>query len=98
LTRRRAAIEANKELAMKTLAQYTKVADQKILEESYRSSATLSKDAVMPQEAFAALVDQLVGQKAIDEAAAKKVAVTAYFDNRYVNELKKEGFFKRLWP
>ncbi|HXF75677.1 MAG TPA: ABC transporter substrate-binding protein [Methylomirabilota bacterium] len=101
----RAAFEAirtiydNKELAMKTLAKYTKVADQKILEESYRFSlAGLSKDAVMPQEAFVALVDQLVGQKAIDEAAAKKVPVTAYFDNRYVNELEKEGFFKKLWP
>jgi ribosomal protein S2 len=52
----------------------------------------------MPQAAFVALVDQLVGQKAIDEAAAKKVPVTAYFDNRYVDELEKEGFFKKLWP
>ena len=31
------------------------------------------------------------------EAAAKKLPLTAYFDNRFVNELEKEGFFKRLW-
>lgn len=88
----------NKELAMKTLAKYTKVNDPKILEESYRFSIDgLSKDASMPQEAFVALVDQLVTQKSIDEAISKKIPVTAYFDNRYVNELEKEGFFKKLW-
>jgi len=101
----RAAFEAirtiydNRELAIKTLAKYTKVSDPNILEESYRFSLDgLSKDASMPPEAFTALVEQLVSQKAIDEAAAKKLPVTAYFDNRYVNELEKEGFFKKLWP
>ncbi len=42
-------------------------------------------------------MDQLVSQKAIDEAASKKVPVNVYFDNRYVNELEKEGFSKKLW-
>jgi len=88
----------NKELAMKTLAKYTKVNDPNILEESYRFSVdALSKEGFMPTEAFTALVEQLVTQKSIDEAASKKLPVTAYFDNRYVNELEKEGFFKKLW-
>jgi len=88
----------NKELAMKTLAKYTKVNDQNILEESYRFSVdALSKEGFMPTEAFTALVEQLVSQKSIDEAAGKKLPVTAYFDNRFVNELEKEGFFKKLW-
>ncbi len=51
----------------------------------------------MPPEAFTALVEQLVSQKSIDEAA-EEIAVTAYFDNRFVIELEKEGsFFKKLW-
>jgi len=88
----------NKGLAKKTLAKYTKVNDEKILEESYRFSVeALSKEGSMPQEAFAALVEQLVSQKSIDEAASKKLPLTAYFDNRFVNELEKEGFFKKLW-
>ena len=88
----------NKELAMKVLAKYTKVNDQSILDESYRFSVdALSKEGFMPQEAFTALVEQLVSQKSIDEAASKKLPVMAYFDNRYVNELEKEGFFKKLW-
>jgi len=88
----------NKEAAIKTLAKYTKTTDDKTLEESYRFSIdALSKDAFMPPEAFTALVDQMVGQKSIDVAAAKKLPVSAYFDNRYFDELDKEGFFKKLW-
>jgi len=88
----------NKELTMKTLAKYTKITDQKLLDESYRFSVeALSKDAFMPAEAFNALVEQMVSQKSIDAAAAKKIPMSAYFDNRYVDELEKEGFFKKLW-
>jgi ABC-type nitrate/sulfonate/bicarbonate transport system substrate-binding protein len=91
-------ISDNKELAIKTLAKYTKINDEKVLEESYRFSVeALSREGFMPPEAFAALVEQLVNQKAIDEAASKKLPLTAYFDNRYVNDLEKEGFFKKLW-
>ena len=91
-------IHENKEFAIRTLAKYTKINDEKVLEESYRFSIdALSKEGFMPQEAFAALVEQLLSQKAMDEAAAKKLGLTAYFDNRFVNELEKEGFFKKLW-
>ena len=91
-------IHENKELAIKTLAKYTKINDEKILEESYRYSVdALSKEGSMPPEAFSALVEQLVSQKSIDEAASKKLPLTAYFDNRFVSELEKEGFFKKLW-
>ena len=88
----------NKEFAIKTLAKYTKINDEKVLDESYRFSIeALSKEGFIPQEAFAALVEQLVNQKSIDEAANKKLPLTAYFDNRFVKELDKEGFFKKLW-
>jgi NitT/TauT family transport system substrate-binding protein len=88
----------NKEMSLKVLAKYTKIKDPKILEESYRFSLDgLSKDATMPPEAFSTLVEQLISQKSIKEAAAKKLPVTAYFDNRFVDELVKEGFFKKLW-
>jgi ABC-type nitrate/sulfonate/bicarbonate transport system substrate-binding protein len=88
----------NRELSMKTLAKYTKLTDQKLLEESYRFSLeALAKDPFMPPEAFNALLDQMISQKSVDAAAAKKLPITAYFDNRYVEELEKEGFFKKLW-
>ncbi|MGE5220779.1 MAG: ABC transporter substrate-binding protein, partial [Chloroflexota bacterium] len=91
-------IYSNKELSLKALAKYTKVSDPKILDESYRFSVeALSKEGFMPPEAFTALVDQMVSQKSITEAAAKKFPLTSYFDNRFVDELEKEGFFKKLW-
>lgn len=100
----RAAFEAirtiyvDKELTLKVLAKYTKVNDDKILDESYRFSVeALSKEGFMPPEAFTALLEQLISQKSVDEAASKKLPITAYFDNRFVNELEKEGFFKKLW-
>src|ERR1043166_252221 len=88
----------SREQTMKVLAKYTKITDDKLLDESYRFSVeALSKDANMPPEAFTALVEQMTSQKTLDEAAAKKFPLSAYFDNRYVNELEKEGFFKKLW-
>ena len=88
----------SKESTMKILAKYTKLTDEKLLDESYRFSLeALSKDGVMPSEAFAALVDQMVSQKSIDAGAGKKFPLSAYYDNRYVDELEKEGFFKKLW-
>ena len=91
-------IYQNKELTLKILGKYTKTTDDKILDESYRFSVdALSKEGFMPPEAFTVLVEQMVGQKSIDEASAKKTPITAYFDNRFVNELDKEGFFKKLW-
>jgi hypothetical protein len=44
-----------------------------------------------------ALVEQLVNLKSIEAPAAKKFAATACYENRYVNELEREGFFKKLW-
>lgn len=91
-------IYTNRELSLKTLAKYTKMNDEKILDESYRFSVeALSKEGFMPPEAFTALVEQLVSQKAIDDATSKKLPITAYFENRFVNELEKDGFFKKLW-
>jgi NitT/TauT family transport system substrate-binding protein len=91
-------IYVDKEQTLKVLAKYTKVNDDKILDESYRFSVeALSKEGFMPPEAFTALLEQMIGQKSIDEGASKKLPITAYFDNRFVNELEKEGFFKKLW-
>ena len=36
-------------------------------------------------------------EQSVDAGAAKKLPVSAYYDNRYVDELEKEGFFKKLW-
>ena len=91
-------IHDDKALALKVLAKFTKITRQNMLDESYQAGIdAFAKDPRVPAEVFKDLADQLVGLKLIDGAEAQKTPLTAYFDNRYVDELEKSGFFKRLW-
>ncbi|MSP39911.1 MAG: ABC transporter substrate-binding protein [Deltaproteobacteria bacterium] len=88
----------DKDFAMKTLGKYTKVTDAKSLEESYRWGIdSFFKDFKTPVEGMRLMVDQLASSRMIDPALAQKTPLTAYYENRYVEELEKEGFFKKLW-
>ena len=91
-------IHDDKALAVKVLGKYTKVTRQNMLDESYQAGIdAFAKDPRVPPEVFKDLAEQLVALKLIDAAAAQKTPLTAYYDNRYVDELEKTGFFKRLW-
>lgn len=88
----------DKAFAVKVLGKYTKITRQNMLEESYQAGVdAFAKDPRVPPEVFKDLADQLGALKLIDAAAAQKTPLTAYYDNRYVDELEKAGFFKRLW-
>jgi NitT/TauT family transport system substrate-binding protein len=88
----------DKEFAMKSLAKYTKVSDPKMLEESYRFGLdSFFKDFKTPPDGIRLMVDQLASSRMIDATLAQKTPLTAYYENRYVEELEKEGFFKKLW-
>ncbi|MGE5818931.1 MAG: ABC transporter substrate-binding protein [Deltaproteobacteria bacterium] len=88
----------DKSFTMKLLAQYTKVTDPKLLEDSYQYAVeAFSKDPRIPLDSQKALVEQMITLKLIDGAAAGKVPLTAYFDNQYIEALESEGFFKKLW-
>ena len=91
-------IHDDKAFAVKILGKYTKVTRPNMLDESYQAAVdAFAKDAHVPPEVFKDLAEQLVGLKLIDPLAAQKTPLTAYYDNRYVDELEKAGFFKRLW-
>ena len=91
-------IHDDKAFAVKVLGKYTKVTRQNMLDESYQAGIdAFAKDPRVPPEVFKDLAEQLVALKLIDAAAAQKTPLTAYYDNRYVDELEKAGFFKRLW-
>jgi ABC-type nitrate/sulfonate/bicarbonate transport system substrate-binding protein len=88
----------DKAFATKVLGKYTKITRQNMLEESYQAGLdAFAKDPRVPPEVFKDLADQLVALKLLDGAAAQKTPLSAYYDNRYVDELEKAGFFKRLW-
>ena len=91
-------IHDDKAFATKVLSKYTKVTRQNMLDESYQASIdAFAKDPRVPPDVFKDLAEQLVGLKLIDPVAAQKTPLSAYYDNRYVDELEKSGFFKRLW-
>ena len=88
----------DKSVATKVLAKYTKVTRQNMLDESYQASVdAFAKDPRVPPEVFKDLAEQLIALKLIDASAAQQTSITAYYDNRYVDELEKAGFFRRLW-
>ena len=88
----------DKDFAIKTLGKYTKVTDAKSLEESYRWGIdSFFKDFKTPPDGIRLMVDQLASSRMIDANLAQKTPLTAYYENRYVEELEREGFFKKLW-
>jgi ABC-type nitrate/sulfonate/bicarbonate transport system substrate-binding protein len=88
----------DKEFAIKALGKYTKVTDAKSLDESYRWGIdSFYNDFKTPPEAMRLMVDQLASSRMIDLNLAQKTPLTAYYENRYVEELEREGFFKKLW-
>ncbi|MBM4264817.1 MAG: ABC transporter substrate-binding protein [Deltaproteobacteria bacterium] len=88
----------DKPLATKVLGKYTKIPRQNMLDESYQAAVdAFAKDPRVPTDVFKDLADQLVGLKLIEAPAVQKTPLTAYYDNRYIDELEKAGFFKRLW-
>ena len=91
-------LHEDKTFASKVLSKYTKVTSQNMLDESYRAGIdAFAKDPRVPPDVFKDLSEQLVALKLIDPLAAQKTPLSAYYDNRYVDELEKSGFFKRLW-
>lgn len=89
----------DKALALRVLAKYTKIARQNMLDESYQAGIdAFARDPRVPPDVFKDLADQLIALKLIDAAAVQKTPLSAYYDNRYVDELEKAGFFKKLWP
>ena len=68
------------------------------LEQTYRFSVeNFAKEPFVPEGALRAMVKQMVQSNLIDAKAAANTPLTAYYDNRYVDELKRSGFFDQLW-
>ena len=43
------------------------------------------------------MVDELAASRMIDPNLAQKTPLTAYYENRYVEELGRERLLKKLW-
>ncbi len=82
----------NKQVGMRVLQKYTKVKEPDILEDAYNQFREyLESPPYVSRKGIEAILSEL-GEK---DPAAKAAKPEDFMDMRFVNELEKEGFFKK---
>jgi len=83
----------NKQVGIRVLGKYTKVKEQDILEDAYNQfQEYLQTPPYVSRKGVEAILAE-VGEK---EPAARQIKADDVIDMRFVTELEKEGFFKKL--
>ena len=91
-------IQTDREFTKKVMGKWMPMKDADLAEQSYRfATENYSKEGIVPEPALRGMVKQMVQSNLIDAKAAASTPVTAYYDNRYVEEVKRSGFFDQLW-
>ncbi|MBM4259880.1 MAG: ABC transporter substrate-binding protein [Deltaproteobacteria bacterium] len=91
-------IQTNREGTRKIITKWMPLKDADILEDLYRfATENYAKEGFTPEGALRSMTKQMVQSNLIDAKAAAATPVTAYYDNRYVDEVKRSGFFEQLW-
>ncbi|MGH7816411.1 MAG: ABC transporter substrate-binding protein [Candidatus Binatia bacterium] len=85
-------------LAKKILSKYTRQTDPESLDRAYRFGVeTLNRDPTIPREAIVSMVRLMADLGLVDRAAAASTSPEAFYDNSFVDEMKKTGFLRELW-
>ena len=80
------------------ITKWMPLKDPDLLEQVYRfATENYAKEGAVPEAALSAMVKQMVQSNIIDAKLAANTPLTAYYDNRYVEEVKRSGFFDQLW-
>ena len=91
-------IQTNRDATKKIITKWMPMKDADLLEDLYRfATENYAKEGFTPEGALRAMTKQMVQSNLIDAKAAASTPVTAYYDNRYVDEVKRSGFFEQLW-
>src|SRR5437660_5837241 len=91
-------IQTDREFTKKVIMKWMPMKDPDMLEQVYRfATENFSKDGFVPEAALRSTIKQMVLSNLVEAQAAGATPVTAYYDNRYVEELKRSGFFDQLW-
>ena len=91
-------IQSDREFTKKVMSKWMPMKDADLAEQSYRfATENYAKEGVVPEAALRGMVKQMVQSNLIDAKAAASTPITAYYDNRYVEEVKRSGFFDQLW-
>ena len=91
-------VQTDREFTEKVIMKWMPLKDPELLAQVYRfATENYSKEGVVPEGALRAMTKQMVQSNLVDAKAAAATPVTAYYDNRYVEEVKRSGFFDQLW-
>jgi NitT/TauT family transport system substrate-binding protein len=91
-------IQTNRDATKKIITKWMPLKDADLLEDLYRfATEDYSKEGFTPEGALRSMTKQMVQSNLIDAKAAAATPVTAYYDNRYVDEVKRSGYFEQLW-
>ena len=91
-------IQTDKEYTKKIITKWMPMKDADLLDQAYVfASENYAKEGLVNEGALRSMVKQMVQSSLIDSKAAASTPITAYYDNRYVEEVKRSGFFDQLW-
>jgi ABC-type nitrate/sulfonate/bicarbonate transport system substrate-binding protein len=91
-------IQTDKDYTKKVIMKWMPMKDPDLLEQAYLfASENYAKEGLVNEGALRSMVKQMVQSSLIDPKLAGSTPITAYYDNRYVEEVKRSGFFDQLW-
>jgi ABC-type nitrate/sulfonate/bicarbonate transport system substrate-binding protein len=91
-------IQTDKDYTKKVIMKWMPMKDPDLLEQAYLfASENYAKEGLVNEGALRSMVKQMVQSNLIDPKLAGSTPITAYYDNRYVEEVKRSGFFDQLW-
>jgi ABC-type nitrate/sulfonate/bicarbonate transport system substrate-binding protein len=91
-------IQTDREFTKKVMAKWMPMSDADLAEQVYRfATENFANEGHVPEAALRGMVKQMVQSNLADAKMAAATPLTAYYDNRYVDEVKRSGFFEQVW-
>jgi NitT/TauT family transport system substrate-binding protein len=91
-------IFVNEKHAKAVLAKYTRQSDPDILDQTYRFALDIFiKDPAVTANSIQPIVQQSAEFNLVDAKSASNTPLAAYYDNSYVDEMKRSGWLAELW-
>ena len=91
-------IFVNEKRAKAVLAKYTRQTDPEILDQTHKFALDIFvKDPTVTPASIQPIVQQSAQFNLVDAKLAGSTPIAAYYDNSYVDEIKKSGWLADLW-
>ncbi len=91
-------IITDRDFTRRVINKWMPMKDQELLAQIVSfAGESFAKEPFVPEGAIRTIVKEMAQSNLIDAKAAASIPLTAYYDNRYVDEVKRSGFFNQLW-